>query len=115
MVDCAEKEDFYIAVGVFAGRCGGASEPTLYEENFSLVKASCLDQAQVRARKLFEARAHGYRNQDGEKVEWALEELVDVAPLVDGTLVDGAELYARFFRDYTAYRRFEPALDGSVD
>lgn len=50
----------------------------------------------------------------GETIMYAFKEIVDVRQ-VDDALVDGAEVYSRHFRNYDAYRDFEPMLDGSID
>lgn len=89
-----------------------ASHPELHEESFVLLTADSLDEARVKAEARGRADEHEYTNADGEQVRWTLTELVDVAEVADRELGDGAEVYSRYFRDYAAYRRFEPLLDG---
>ncbi len=38
--------------------------------------------------------------------------MVDVSAVLDEDLTQDADLYARHFRDYAAYQRFEPLLSG---
>ncbi|WHT18663.1 DUF4288 domain-containing protein [Crossiella sp. CA-258035] len=84
----------------------------LYQENIVLLDADSLESARARAAQHGRDGETEYRNGDGELVRWRLAEVVDVAEVPDQQLGDGAEVYTRHFRDYAAYRRFEPLLDG---
>ncbi|MQA11278.1 MAG: DUF4288 domain-containing protein [Pseudonocardiaceae bacterium] len=101
-------------VGVLLFRATGESEDDhpLYEESFVLLTAEDEETAWAKASSHGREREHSYRNDDGELISWKLEQVVDVCLAVDDEIGDGAELYSRFFRDLTAYRAFEPLLDG---
>lgn len=106
---------FFIAVLLYEARAKEGSQAPLYQESFILLRAT----GEEEARKL--AAAHALRQQtsytsaDGATIEWVLKHVVDVSPALDEELKHGAELYARHFRDYDAYRAFEPLLGGSMD
>ena len=82
----------------------------LFEECFVLFRA--VDEAAAAAKADTYARAQRtrYQNERGEWVTWTFKKLIDVSPVLSDELVDGAELYARHFYDYEAYRRFELML-----
>ncbi|MBP2476391.1 hypothetical protein JOF53_005263 [Crossiella equi] len=84
----------------------------LHEESFVLLTADSEEQARVKALAHGRAAEHEYRDADGELVRWRLTDLVDVGLAPDQEPGDGAQVYSRHFRDYSAYRRFEPLLDG---
>lgn len=46
----------------------------------------------------------------GETVTWTLKHIIDVNRALDDDFRDQSELYARHFRNYTAYAAFEPRL-----
>lgn len=100
----------YIAVLLTEAATPG--HPPLYQESFVLLAAADADAARARAEAHGRALETTYTNPDGEPVTWTLRHVVDVAEVLDGDLGDGAELYARHFRDYAAYRSFEPLLSG---
>ncbi|GAA2798114.1 DUF4288 domain-containing protein [Crossiella cryophila] len=100
----------YCAVIILSAHIGDTA--TLHQENIVLLDADSLESARARAQAHGRAGEHEYRNGDGELVVWRLTAVVDVAEVDDQALGDGAEVYTRHFRDYAAYRRFEPLLDG---
>lgn len=106
--------DYYVAVVLFESTSDAPTYRPLYEESLLLVAAT--DESSARAKAEATARARGttYDNEAGETITYAFKQIVDVRH-VDDALADGAELYSRHFRDYKAYRSFEPMLDGSVD
>jgi hypothetical protein len=77
-----------------------------------LVRAASVEEAAERAHALGEGAQTSYRNEAGEAITWTLKRVVDVSDAVDDVLDDGATVYARHFRDYDAYARFEPLLSG---
>jgi len=58
-----------------------------------------------------------YPNEDKEIITWSLKQIVDVNSVLYDDFDDsndGVELYARHFRNYEAYRSFEPLLSGET-
>jgi hypothetical protein len=114
---------YYAAVLVLASTTPAPDDVPTYEETVVLVPASSQDEARQRAHAHGRRQETSYLNVQGETLTWTLLQVVDVALVVDDenlTLVNdeqpgrGGEVYNRYFRDYAAYRRFEPLLDGEA-
>ncbi|WP_428261774.1 DUF4288 domain-containing protein [Haliangium sp.] len=110
-----EDKDLYIAVLLFESVAPSGSKESLFQETFVLLRAA--DEGEARAQALAHGRRSctSYENAAGETIQWTLKHLVDVTPVLDDELTHGSELYARHFKNYQAYRDFEPLLDGRVD
>lgn len=108
------NEELYVAVAVFSADVSGTSEETLFQETFHLVRAKDETSARREAEVVFRDLVQSYLNGQGETVSWKLVEIVDVALVGETELQHGSELYTRHFRDFDAYKKFEPALDGSL-
>jgi len=100
----------YVAVLLFESSSDAPDYEPLYDESFVLIEADSIDAAAQRALELGNAGDTSFENEAGETIVWKLKHVVDVADAVDAELTDGATLYSRHFRDYAAYRRFEPLL-----
>ncbi|WP_371656545.1 MULTISPECIES: DUF4288 domain-containing protein [unclassified Streptomyces] len=102
----------YVAVLLCEATSTAEDHAPLYQENFVLLTAQ--DEEEARGKAL----AHGkrletsYENDLGETITWRLRHVVDVNEALDSDLGDGSELYSRHFRNYDAYRSFEPLLSG---
>jgi hypothetical protein len=107
-----ESGSLYVAVLVSESSSDAPDHVPLYEESFVLLRAASHEEAAERAHALGEREQASYRNESGETITWTLKHVVDVSDVVDDTLDDGATVYARHFRAYDAYRRFEPLLSG---
>ncbi|WP_199810690.1 DUF4288 domain-containing protein [Streptomyces rimosus] len=101
----------HIAVVLMESSGTGGSDP-LYEESVVLVYAADEADARNRAERRARSREAGYLNDRGETVTWTFKRVVDVCAVLDEDLTQDADLYARHFRDYAAYERFEPLLSG---
>jgi hypothetical protein len=110
-----ETGDIYIAVIIYKSTSVSGDKQPLYEESFVLLRAT--DEAEARSKALAHARnaCVSYDNVEGETIRWSLQRVLEVKPVLQDELQDGAELYARYFRDWDAYQRFEPLLGGSLD
>lgn len=108
----AAAAEFYVALLLIEISAESAAEPQLYEESFVLVKAESAAEAKEKATDYGKQQATSYHNEDGELITWKFKEIVEVKQVEDATFDDGSELYSRFFRNYTAYRSFEPMLSG---
>lgn len=106
--------DYYIAILLLGTTSEESGHQPLYEESFVLVKAESEPEAKNKATDLAKQQQDSYRDENHTLVSWQLIEVLDVKRLEDTTFDDGTELYSRLFRDYQAYRSFEPRLDGEL-
>lgn len=105
----------YIAVLLYEATSQSAQIPKFspfYEESFVLIRASSLEEAQEKANRYAQREQASYFNDQHERITWSLKQVIDVNTVLDEKLEDGAELYARHFTNYEAYRLFEPLLSG---
>jgi hypothetical protein len=109
------EEKFYVAVLVWESSSVAPGYQPLYEESFMLLRAASLDEAKTRAEELGRAEQSQYVNENGETITWLFKHLIDVNDVLWDDLADNTTLYSRHFRDYDAYRRFEPLLSGVTD
>jgi hypothetical protein len=105
----------YIAVLLYEARADDASKAPLYQESFVVLHATSEEEARRMALAHAQQQQTSYASADGATIQWSLKHLVDVSPCLEDELKHGAEIYARHFRNYEAYRAFEPMLGGSVD
>ncbi|OKI04599.1 hypothetical protein A6A06_07445 [Streptomyces sp. CB02923] len=101
----------YIAMVLMESPGEGGSDP-LYEESVILVYATDDADARSRAERRARSREAKPLGDRGETVSWCFKRVVDVSAALDEDLTQDADLYARHFRDYAAYERFEPLLSG---
>ncbi len=94
----------YLAQILFASSSDMPGYQTLYEENFSLVRAATQQQARLLAMEYGQKSEHEYNNVYGHKIRWRFEEIINLALVVDEDLEnDVVELHGRFFRDKKGY------------
>ncbi|MFH8347030.1 DUF4288 domain-containing protein [Streptomyces sp. NPDC018045] len=101
----------YIAMVLMESPGEDGRDP-LYEESVMLVYATDDADARHRAERRARSRETSYLNELGETVSWSFKCVVDASAALDEDLTQDADLYARHFRDYAAYERFEPLLSG---
>jgi hypothetical protein len=102
----------YIAVLVYESSSSSPDYKTLFEESFMLIKASSLEEANQKAQGYANAHTCTFNNEVGDSITWKLKHIVDVNQVLYDVDLDGAEIYARHFRNYQAYKEFEPLLSG---
>ena len=102
----------YIAVLVYESSSSSPDYKTLFEESFMLIKASSLEEANQKAQEYANAHTYTFNNEVGDSITWKLKHIVDVNQVLYDVDLDGAEIYARHFRNYQAYKEFEPLLSG---
>jgi hypothetical protein len=105
----------YVAVLLSESSSDAPGYEPLYDESFVLIHADSVEAATERAHGLGQAEQTSFRNQFGETITWRLKHVVDVADVTDEALADGSTVYSRHFRDYAAYRRFEPLLSPTAE
>ncbi|QRP44487.1 DUF4288 domain-containing protein [Amycolatopsis sp. FDAARGOS 1241] len=106
------SEKPYVAVILYEATSDSPAYDPLYREDFVLVHAASEGEAREAVRRRAEAESGSHRNECGELITWRCKHVVDVAQALDEDLARDADLYARHFRDYGSYRRFEPLLSG---
>jgi hypothetical protein len=102
----------YIAIVLYESSSSAPGYKPLYEECWMVVEATSEQHAHQKVHELALQSETAYQNKDGETIHQSLKQVVDVSPLLDDTLHDGAMLYARHFRNYQAYVEMEPLLSG---
>lgn len=100
----------YVAILLYETSSDAVDYEPLYREDFVLIHAESLEQARDKAIARARAEEGSYRNGDGELITWTLKHLVDVNSALQDDLSGDADLYARHFRNFPAYRDFEPLL-----
>ncbi|NNH72901.1 DUF4288 domain-containing protein [Nocardia uniformis] len=100
----------YVAIVLYETSSDAADYEPLYREDIVVVYAESAAAARERAMARARAEEGGYANAAGEVITWRLKHLVDVTRALDDDLGRDTDLYARHFRDYDAYRAFEPLL-----
>ena len=96
-------ENKFIAIYVTKSTIDG--KDPYYQENFSLIKASSLEEAKQKAPHLIEVET-SYENANGENVTWNLETL-NIVPTLDNVNDNDEviDLYVRGFEDFQAYQK----------
>lgn len=110
------EESFYIAVILYETSSTALEYKPLYQECFVLIKATSFEEANEKALIQGRGQEGSYQNDRNETITWFLKQVVDVNSVLYDGFEDGTELYARHFRNYEAYRSFEPLLsDGESE
>jgi hypothetical protein len=104
------EQSFYIAIVLSEASSDAEGYKPLYEETFVLIKALSLDEARAKVLDYASQQQVTYQNENGEIIRWSLKSVIDVSPVLYDGFEDETELYARHFRNYEAYRSFEPLL-----
>jgi Domain of unknown function (DUF4288) len=104
----------YATLLLYASSSSAAGYEPLFEETVTLIRATSTEHATQKALEFARSRQTSYENEQGETITWSLKHLIDVSEIND-PLDDGAEIYTRHFRNYEAYRAFEPMLSGEID
>ena len=102
---------YYATVLLFATSSPSPNYSPLYEEEIVLIEALSEAEARVKAVEYAKEQEGTYSNERQEMITNTFEKLVDIQ-LMQPDLEHGSTLYARHFRDYSAYEAFEPLLAG---
>ena len=105
-------QQMFVAVLLFESTSPAARYRPLYREDVVVLWAPSLVDAQSEAERHGRQAEVSYENAMGETITDRLLHVVDVAPGLNDDLTTAADLYSRHFRSITAYRQFEPQLDG---
>ncbi len=115
MESLTSQAPFYIAVLLYESSSPDPSYTPTFEECFVLVRAPSDDEARARAQQHSTSRQTSFQNAAGQLIHWKLKHIVDVSKILADALDDGSDIYARHFKDYDSYHRFEPLLGGTLD
>ena len=86
---------WYSAKLLFVSKIEGRPvEESLFEESIILVESDSLANAQKHALKLAEDSEHGYENEQGERVEWEFQKLIEIQDLCEESLYSGIEVFS---------------------
>jgi Domain of unknown function (DUF4288) len=107
-----QNTNTYVAVLVYESFSMSPDYETLFEESFMLVKASSVEEARQKTQHYTDTHTSTFKNAAGDSITWKLKHIVDVNQVLYDVDLDGAEIYARHFRNYQAYKEFEPLLSG---
>lgn len=99
--------EYYVAVVVYESASESPDYTPFYEECITLVKANSEDEARSKVEDLGKNRSTKYTNIDGQEISWSLHDIVDISPMLEDSLGEVTEIYARHFKDIDAYRKFE--------
>ncbi len=109
------RNEPYIAILLYESSSDASDYVPLYREDVVLLWAANPEAAARRAEERGERAGTSYQNRAGETITWKLKHVIDVNSAPEDDLSADADLYSRHFRDYQAYRSFEPFLSGSVE
>jgi hypothetical protein len=107
-----DTNNIYVAVLVYESSSSSPSYKTLFEETFMLVKAGSVEEARQKTQQYADTHVSMFKNEAGDSITWQLKHIVDVNQVLYDVDLDGVEIYARHFRNYKAYKEFEPLLSG---
>jgi hypothetical protein len=99
--------EYYVAVVIYKSASDSSDYTPLYEECITLVKADTEEDARLRIEKLAKNRSAKYKNIEGQEISWSLYKIIDINPMLEDSIGDITEIYARHFKDIDAYNKFE--------
>lgn len=102
----------YAAVLIFESSFPNGEYKTEYEEEIVMIEAASRGAAKDSAIAHGKDSEHSYQNENGETIEIKFKHFISVQ-LMDQPM-PGSTLYSRSFKDYAAYEKFEPMLQGQV-
>ena len=81
---------------------GSAQPDEIYEERVLVVQAPDQAVASNKAEKFIAETDRPYKNGEGETVEWLLDEVLDIYPILDDSIADGTEVYSALLDEQQA-------------
>jgi len=104
---------WYVGLILYESSSNSPTYEPLYEESFVLISANSEAIAKQKIISIAKKRETSFENINGEMIKWKLNCIIDVNQIPDNTITDGSEIYSRHFRNYKAYREFEPLLNNN--
>ncbi len=102
MTTDSHNQSLYVVVLLLESTISQPDYEPLYEERFLLIKADSEEDAMKKAIQQSNQPLI-YQNQYSETVTWTFKEVVEAKEVNIDKLVDGTEIFARFFQNYEAY------------
>ena len=107
----SQKYGIYLAIFISESSrspIGEAGAKLYYQENFTLIKASSLEEAEQKAADNADLVKVSYENRYGETVTWVLKQIVTVQDVMLEEEIDlhsdAVDFFVRGFDDYEAYQ-----------
>ncbi len=89
---------WYSAKLLFVSKVEGRPvEESLFEESIILVESDSLANARQNALKLAKDSEDGYKNDQGERVEWEFQKLIEIQDLCEESLYSGVEVFSTLY------------------
>ncbi|MGW0178226.1 DUF4288 domain-containing protein [Nocardia sp. NPDC003345] len=101
----------YIAITLFEFTSDAPDHVPLYREDVTLLYADSEAQARELAEENFRSDGETYTSAAGYNVTVTPTAVIDVVAALIDDLSEGGDLYARHFRDFEAYSKWEPMLN----
>ena len=100
-------QSYFVAIILYQSTSDAPDYAPLYEESTVLVKAKTEAEARDKVLALTQSNAVQYLNEQGHLIQWRLDTIVDISPMLNDEIADVTEIYSRHFHDVEAYRAFE--------
>jgi uncharacterized alkaline shock family protein YloU len=109
----------YIAVFISECTVENSNINTLYQECFTLIKASSLEEAKQKAIDHANNTVNvSYANEYGKTVTWVVKQIIEVTNTLEDKFdlyADAVDLYVRGFEDYEAYQRLLTSSESELE
>lgn len=99
--------EYHVAVIVYKSSSDSKGYKPMFEECITLIKAKTEADARQKAESIAQSRGAKFKNQKGEEITWVLHKIIDVNPMLEDSIGDITEIYARHFNNIDAYNAFE--------
>ncbi|MFR9752770.1 DUF4288 domain-containing protein [Nocardia sp. 004] len=104
----------YIAITLFEFTSDAPDYVPLYREDVTLLYAESEEEARELAEENFRSDEETYKNEAGYNVTVTPTAVIDIVAALIDDLSEGGDLYSRHFRDFEAYSKWEPMLNGPL-
>lgn len=98
---------YYVAIIIYKSSSDSQEYTPMYEENITLIKASTAAEARQKADTLAKSRYAKFKNEKGQEITWAFDQIIDVTPILGDEIGEITEIYSRHFNNINAYNAFE--------
>ncbi len=97
----------YIAVILYESSSDADTYRPMYEESYVEITAQSEADARKKTAELAKSRETSFENKDGNKITWKLNQIVDIAEVLDNSNGAIREIYSRHFHDIESYKSME--------
>lgn len=99
--------EYHVAVIVYTSSSDSKGYKPMFEECITLIRAKTEADARQKAESIAQSRGTSFKNHEGEEITWVLHKIIDVNPMLEDSIGDTTEIYARHFKSIDAYNAFE--------